>query len=557
MIIRRRAVLALSLHIVWHVRSWAGGVPTSSEWLEEVVVRGKLDVLAGEPISASVGTVTSEQLDLRPVLRTGELLEVVPGLIVTQHSGGGKANQYFLRGFNLDHGTDLATSVDGVPVNMPTHAHGQGYTDINFVIPELVQSIDYRKGTYYAETGNFSAAGAVNMRYRDASMRRSSRSKAARTTIGARSWRRLRSSAPGTLLFGVDYSESDGPWVLRGELARKTTRSLRYSSSDGDRADSRSPRRPTTVSGIRPTRFRSAQWTTAARSFRLRRSAPMAATRIATASASTGSPMLGDAAVPRASHTRSTTGSTCSRTSLTPPIPSTATSSSSSTIAASMAREVTWRSDRSSTGRYTQRSQTRRADCAATTSTPSACIEPSRASASDTIREDDVVQTSYSAYASLTTTWSDVVRTTVGVRADYFDFDVESNLAVEFRARDRFDRQPEVRRWCSVRGTRRNSSSTSGAGFHSNDARGTTIRVDPNDGVTPADRVDPLVSCARIRLWRAHVRSCRTLKSAVAVAARSRFGAAVRRRCRPHRAESRQSSAAVSSSARSGIRLRG
>ena len=76
---------------------------------------------------------------MRPVLRTGELLEVVPGLIVTQHSGSGKANQYFLRGFNLDHGTDLATSVDGVPVNMPTHAHGQGYTDINFVIPELVR----------------------------------------------------------------------------------------------------------------------------------------------------------------------------------------------------------------------------------------------------------------------------------------------------------------------------------------------------------------------------------------------------------------------------------
>src|SRR5687768_14072982 len=136
----------------------AGGVPTATHALEEVVVIGKLQQLEGEPISASAGVVTSEQLDLRPVLRTGELLEVVPGLIVTQHSGDGKANQYFLRGFNLDHGTDLATSVDGVPVNMPTHAHGQGYTDINFIIPELVNSIDYRKGTYYADTGNFSAA---------------------------------------------------------------------------------------------------------------------------------------------------------------------------------------------------------------------------------------------------------------------------------------------------------------------------------------------------------------------------------------------------------------
>src|SRR5262245_65567991 len=126
--------------------SYAGGVPTSV--LEEVTVTGRLNRLQGRPTSGSEGIVTDEQLDLRPVLRTGELLEVVPGLIVTQHSGDGKANQYFLRGFNLDHGTDLATSVDGVPVNMVTHAHGQGYTDINFVIPELVQSIDYRKGTY-------------------------------------------------------------------------------------------------------------------------------------------------------------------------------------------------------------------------------------------------------------------------------------------------------------------------------------------------------------------------------------------------------------------------
>ena len=93
------------------------------------------------------------------MLRPGEVLEVVPGLIVTQHSGDGKANQYFLRGFNLDHGTDFATRVDGIPVNMPTHAHGQGYADINFLIPELVDKVRYRKGTYFADEGNFSAAG--------------------------------------------------------------------------------------------------------------------------------------------------------------------------------------------------------------------------------------------------------------------------------------------------------------------------------------------------------------------------------------------------------------
>src|SRR5688572_13188038 len=163
---RRRVVRGLTLGYatVCVGVAHAGGIPTSV--LEEITVTGQLDRLQGMPVSASQGIVTDEQLEMRPVLRVGELMEIVPGLIVTQHSGDGKANQYFLRGFNLDHGTDLATSVDGVPVNMPTHGHGQGYTDINFVIPELMQSIEYRKGTYYAEAGNFSAAGAVDMRYR-------------------------------------------------------------------------------------------------------------------------------------------------------------------------------------------------------------------------------------------------------------------------------------------------------------------------------------------------------------------------------------------------------
>src|SRR5712692_5667202 len=110
---------------------------------------------AAAPVtSSSERNVSGEDVNARPFSRPAEALEVTPGLVVTQHSGDGKANQYFLRGFNLDHGTDLATSVEGVPVNMPTHAHGQGYTDLNFVIPELIRQIEYRKGTYYAETGN-------------------------------------------------------------------------------------------------------------------------------------------------------------------------------------------------------------------------------------------------------------------------------------------------------------------------------------------------------------------------------------------------------------------
>jgi outer membrane receptor protein involved in Fe transport len=117
----------------------------------------------GEAVSASMGTVVAEQIEQRPISRAGEILETVPGLIVTQHSGEGKANQYFLRGFNLDHGTDMATFIDGMPINNRTHAHGQGYTDINFIIPEMIESLDYSKGPYYAKEGDFANAGAVRM----------------------------------------------------------------------------------------------------------------------------------------------------------------------------------------------------------------------------------------------------------------------------------------------------------------------------------------------------------------------------------------------------------
>ena len=118
-----------------------------------------------QPTAASAMRISGAEVNAVPFLRPGEALEVVPGLIVTQHSGEGKANQYFLRGFNLDHGTDLSIKVDGMPVNMPTHGHGQGYADINFLIPELIQSVYVRKGPYYADVGDFSSAGSVEIDY--------------------------------------------------------------------------------------------------------------------------------------------------------------------------------------------------------------------------------------------------------------------------------------------------------------------------------------------------------------------------------------------------------
>lgn len=132
--------------------------------LEEVVVTGRRQALVGEARTASEGVVGQMDLAIRPLLRPGDVLESVPGLIVTQHSGSGKSNQMFLRGFNLDHGTDFATWIDGMPVNMRTHGHGQGYTDINFLIPETLESIAFVKGPYHAELGDFSSAGGARIR---------------------------------------------------------------------------------------------------------------------------------------------------------------------------------------------------------------------------------------------------------------------------------------------------------------------------------------------------------------------------------------------------------
>ena len=203
----------------------AGGVTAAN--LEEVVVSAERIVLAGDPRAASEGTVLREQIEYRPLLRTGELLEVVPGLIVTQHTGDGKANQYFLRGFNLDHGTDFSTRLEGMSVNMPTHGHGQGYMDLNFVIPELVERVVYHKGTYYPEFGNFSAAGAADMRYLDRVEPFVS------LTGGEDNYLRAIAGgsmplAGGEILVALEHETNDGPWDLPENL-KKSNGVARYS----------------------------------------------------------------------------------------------------------------------------------------------------------------------------------------------------------------------------------------------------------------------------------------------------------------------------------------
>src|SRR6202453_4176017 len=135
--------------------------------LQEITVTAQRLELLGTADTASEGVVDDQELQLAPQYRPGQLLETVPGLIVTLHSGEGKANQYLMRGYNLDHGTDLETYVDGMPINQPSHAHGQGYTDLNFMIPELPDGLTYTKGPYYANVGDFGAVGSVRVVYRD------------------------------------------------------------------------------------------------------------------------------------------------------------------------------------------------------------------------------------------------------------------------------------------------------------------------------------------------------------------------------------------------------
>jgi hypothetical protein len=128
---------------------------------------GRETNLVGTATAASEGTINQTEIANQPILRPGEILEDIPGLIISQHSGEGKANQYYLRGFQLDHGTDLAGTIDNIPVNMPSHAHGQGYSDINWLMPELVSDVTYKKGPYYADEGDFSTAGSYDLYFRN------------------------------------------------------------------------------------------------------------------------------------------------------------------------------------------------------------------------------------------------------------------------------------------------------------------------------------------------------------------------------------------------------
>ncbi len=200
--------------------------------LPTVEIVAHYDNTVGSSDAASQGVVQAPLLNTRALLRPAEALEFIPGMVVTQHSGDGKANQYFLRGMNLDHGTDFASRVNGVPINLPTHAHGHGYSDLNVLIPELVQNVHYKKGPYFASEGDFSSAGSADFVYRTQLPR-----DIFDATLGQRGY--LRGLAAGsrtvsdgvTLLSALEHVQNNGPWTVPEHLRKLNTQFILSSGS--------------------------------------------------------------------------------------------------------------------------------------------------------------------------------------------------------------------------------------------------------------------------------------------------------------------------------------
>jgi hypothetical protein len=196
-----------------------------------ISVQGREDDLIGIAESGTQGTVGATEIEDRPILRSGEVLETVPGLIITQHAGGGKANQYYLRGFNLDHGTDIAIFLDDMPLNLPSHAHGEGYSDMNTVIPEFVKRVDFEKGPYYANVGDFGSAASTRMEFFKTLPQNFAKVEGGSYTYGRTVFGASQKLGPGNLLYGGEETYYNGPWV-HPDGFNKTNGLLTYSRGD-------------------------------------------------------------------------------------------------------------------------------------------------------------------------------------------------------------------------------------------------------------------------------------------------------------------------------------
>ncbi|HZQ71550.1 MAG TPA: TonB-dependent receptor [Burkholderiales bacterium] len=466
--------------------SQAGGAGLPGR--EGIVVTPDQEGLAGQADAASQGTVEQEQLENRPLLRPAEVLEVIPGVVVTQHSGSGKANQYFLRGFNLDHGTDFAVHVDGMPVNLPSHGHGQGYADLNFLIPELVEHIHYRKGPYYADEGDFSAAGAAHVH-----LKRSLRSDFAEATAGSYGYRRAlfgaaRDVEGGKLLGALELNHENGPWQTPEQL-RKLNAVLRYAHGDDENglsvtgmayanrwnATDQVPLRA--VQSGQLDRFGAVDPSDGGRSSRYSLSAQWAR-----------STQAGSATRASAYLIRSDLDLFSNFTYfLNDPVNGDQIEQVDRRTVSGAELSHSWRS--SAAGRdfeHTLGVQMRNDNI------PEVGLHNTVARQRiGTVRSDSVLQTSASAYYSNSVAWTPWLRSLLGLRADQYRFRVASDNPANSGTASAGLASPKLGLvlgpWSDVE-----YFANYGYGFHSNDARGTTITVDPATGAA-ASRVTPLV----------------------------------------------------------------
>ena len=455
--------------------------------LEKVTVIGSTTQQVGVADAASVGTVTQKQLEARTVYRPGELLEATPGLVVSQHSGEGKANQFYLRGFNLDHGTDLRTSVDGMLVNQRSHGHGQGWTDLNFLIPELATGLRYKKGPYDASEGDFASAGAVAVTYADALP-----SGIASIGLGENGYRRaLLADSPafaaGKLLYALEALHNDGPFI-HPDNYRKVNGVLRY--AQGDAANGWN------LTGM----AYSAKWN--------------ATDQVPKRAVDSGRLNRFDLIDP-------TDGGRAHRYSLSGAWRRTGDTTSTE-ITAYLAH---WKLDLFSNFTYfldnpvdgDQFAQPDRRTMTALNAKHTwqaawfgldSEIEVGLQIQNDNIfngllntrarqtlsvtRRDHIVESSVGAYLQNATRWTKWFRTVVGVRADTYRFDVRSDRAENSGTTDASKLSPKLNLifgpWDKTE-----LYANAGTGFHSNDARGTVIKVDPNSG----DAVDPVTPLVR------------------------------------------------------------
>ncbi|MEM9101339.1 MAG: TonB-dependent receptor [Pseudomonadota bacterium] len=205
------------------------------EPVEKMTIHARSEPQIGENISASQGSISRGEIEQRPVLRSGEILEFVPGMVTTQHSGSGKANQYFLRGFNLDHGTDFRSEIDGMPINMRTHGHGQGYTDLNFIVPEFIQRIDYQKGPYHAENGDFSTAGSANFHQADTFAHSLIQFEVGEDHYYRSVFAHEITIAQSRLLLGLENHRYEGPWSDIDEDVNKNNVFIKFVNDSHDK----------------------------------------------------------------------------------------------------------------------------------------------------------------------------------------------------------------------------------------------------------------------------------------------------------------------------------